>query len=110
MEQITYHDKFASSPFFGQVFVCVVCLPFCTLKGLIMKVLHSHTNLKIIENNLKNITNPIHGQSLSTFLCIISFDVLCILKNHYSKQHAKIHTYNELFSDLDTYLFTKLEL
>lgn len=84
MEQITYHDKFASSPFFGQVFVCVVCLPFCTLKGLIMKVLHSHTNLKIIENNFKNITNPIHGQSLSTFLCIISFDVLCILKNHYS--------------------------
>lgn len=81
---MTYHDKFASSPFFGQVFVCVVCLPFCTLKGHIIKVLNCHTNLQIIENNFKNITNPILGQSLSTFLCIISFDFLCILKNHYS--------------------------
>ena len=26
MEQITYHDKFASSPFFGQVFICVCYL------------------------------------------------------------------------------------
>ena len=84
MEQITYRDKFASSPFLGQVFVCVVCLPFCTLKGHIMKVLHSHIILKIIENNLKNITNPTHGQSLSTFLYIISLDLLYILKNHYS--------------------------
>ena len=58
---VYYHDKFASSPFFGQVFVCVVCLPFCTLKGLIMKVLHSHTNLKIIENSIKaNLTLSSH--------------------------------------------------
>lgn len=46
-----------------------------------MKVVHSHTKFGNHKIEFKKNQQPIHGQSLSTFLGM-SFDFPCMLKDH----------------------------